>query len=112
LRRDEDQRHGRRPRHPFAFRDFRFFWTARLCSTLAQNTLVIVVGWQVYDLARATMDTKDAALQLGFVGLAQFAAAVRADPGHRLGGRPLRPPADHLPDHEPATAAAPPPWAC
>ncbi|MGR4866575.1 MFS transporter [Caulobacter sp. LARHSG274] len=61
------------PRHPFAFRDFRFFWTARLCSTLAQNTLVIVVGWQVYDLARATMDTKDAAMQLGFVGLAQFA---------------------------------------
>jgi MFS family permease len=61
------------PRHPFAFRDFRFFWTARLCSTLAQNTLVIVVGWQVYDLARATMDTRDAALQLGFVGLAQFA---------------------------------------
>jgi MFS family permease len=60
-------------RHPFAFRDFRFFWTARLCSTLAQNTLVIVVGWQVYDLARATMDTRDAALQLGFVGLAQFA---------------------------------------
>jgi MFS family permease len=60
-------------RHPFAFRDFRFFWTARLCSTLAQNTLVIVVGWQVYDLARATMDTKAAALQLGLVGLAQFA---------------------------------------
>jgi MFS family permease len=60
-------------RHPFAFRDFRFFWTARLCSTLAQNTLVIVVGWQVYDLARATMDTRDAALQLGLVGLAQFA---------------------------------------
>jgi MFS family permease len=60
-------------RHPFAFRDFRFFWTARLCSTLAQNTLVIVVGWQVYDLARATMNTRDAALQLGFVGLAQFA---------------------------------------
>ena len=60
------------PRHPFAFPNFRFFWTARLCSTLAQNTLVIVVGWQVYDLARATMDTKDAALQLGLVGLAQF----------------------------------------
>lgn len=59
--------------HPFAFRDFRFFWTARLCSTLAQNTLVIVVGWQVYDLARRTMDTQEAALQLGLVGLAQFA---------------------------------------
>ncbi len=61
------------PKHPFAFRDFRFFWTSRMCSVLAQNTLVIVVGWQVYDLARATMDTKAAALQLGLVGLAQFA---------------------------------------
>jgi MFS family permease len=58
--------------HPFAFRDFRFFWTARLCSTLAQNTLVVVVGWQVYDLARLTMGTKQAALQLGLVGLVQF----------------------------------------
>ncbi|MBI1684296.1 MFS transporter [Caulobacter hibisci] len=61
------------PRHPFAFASFRYFWTARMCSVLAQNILVIVVGWQVYDMARATMNTKDAALQLGFVGLAQFA---------------------------------------
>jgi len=62
-----------RGKQPFAFRNFRYFWTARLASTLAQNTLVIVVGWQVYDLARATMDTRAAALQLGLVGLAQFA---------------------------------------
>jgi MFS family permease len=60
-------------KHPFAFRDFRFFWTARLCSTLAQNMMVVVVGWQVYDLARLTMGTKAAALQLGLVGLVQFA---------------------------------------
>jgi MFS family permease len=59
-------------RHPFTFRDFRFFWTARLCSTLAQNMMVVVVGWQVYDLARLTMEPKAAALQLGLVGLVQF----------------------------------------
>lgn len=58
--------------HPFAFRDFRFFWTARLFSTLAQNMMVVVIGWQVYDLARLTMEPKDAALQLGLVGLVQF----------------------------------------
>ncbi len=58
--------------HPFAFRDFRLFWVARLSATLAQNCLVVVIGWQVYELARRTMGMKAAALQLGFVGLAQF----------------------------------------
>ena len=58
--------------NPFAIRDFRFFFTARLCSTLAQNAMVVVVGWQVYALARATMEIKQAALQLGLIGLAQF----------------------------------------
>jgi MFS family permease len=58
--------------HPFAYRDFTAYWVSRLCSTVAQNCLVIVVGWQVYDHARLTMDTRHAALQLGLVGLAQF----------------------------------------
>src|SRR3712207_3482474 len=57
---------------PFAIRDFRFYWTARLASTVAQMAMVIVIGWQVYDIARQTMDTKAAALQLGLVGLVQF----------------------------------------
>ncbi|HEV2544204.1 MAG TPA: MFS transporter [Methylobacterium sp.] len=57
---------------PFAIRDFRFYWTARLASTVAQMSMVIVIGWQVYDIARQTMDTKSAALQLGLIGLAQF----------------------------------------
>ena len=57
---------------PFAFRDFRFYWTARFCATLAQNSMVVVIGWQVYDIARRTMDIHDAALRLGFVGIAQF----------------------------------------
>jgi MFS family permease len=58
--------------HPFAIRDFRFYWTARLASTVAQMSMVIVIGWQVYDIARRTMDLHHAALQLGFVGLVQF----------------------------------------
>ncbi|MGZ8997396.1 MAG: MFS transporter [Allosphingosinicella sp.] len=58
--------------HPFAIRDFRFYWTARLASTIAQMSMVIVIGWQVYDIARQTMDTQQAALQLGFIGLVQF----------------------------------------
>jgi MFS family permease len=58
--------------HPFAIRDFRFYWTARLASTIAQMSMVIVIGWQVYDIARRTMDTQQAALQLGFIGIVQF----------------------------------------
>ncbi|MBA2770783.1 MAG: MFS transporter, partial [Sphingomonas sp.] len=33
---------------------------------------VIVIGWQVYDIARETMDVRDAALRLGFIGVVQF----------------------------------------
>lgn len=34
--------------------------------------LVIVIGWQVYDIARQTMAPRDAAFLLGMVGLVQF----------------------------------------
>jgi MFS family permease len=59
---------------PFAFRDYRFYWCARLLSTLGQMAMVIVIGWQVYDIARTAlgMDAKRAALQLGLIGVAQF----------------------------------------
>jgi MFS family permease len=58
--------------HPLSIRDFRFYWTTRLASTIAQMSMVIVIGWQVYDIARRTMDTHEAALQLGFIGVVQF----------------------------------------
>ena len=60
--------------HPFSFRDYRFYWAARLTATLAQMAMVIVIGWQVYDIARGQlgMSQRDAALQLGYVGIVQF----------------------------------------
>ncbi|HEY0310877.1 MAG TPA: MFS transporter [Allosphingosinicella sp.] len=58
--------------HPLAIRDFRFYWVARLASTIAQMSMVIVIGWQVYDIARRTMDLHHAALQLGLIGVVQF----------------------------------------
>ena len=58
--------------HPFRIRDFRFYWTARLASTVAQMSMIIVIGWQVYDIARQTMSLEKAAMQLGFIGLVQF----------------------------------------
>ena len=60
------------PTSPFAIADYRFYWVARLASTIAQMSMVIVIGWQVYDIARLTMSTREAALQLGLVGIVQF----------------------------------------
>ncbi len=58
--------------HPFTIHNYRAYWIARLASTLAGLSMVVVIGWQVYDIARETMGVREAALQLGFIGLAQF----------------------------------------
>ena len=57
---------------PLRIPAFRAYWIARLAATVAQMAMVIVIGWQVYDIARETMDMKDAALRLGFIGVVQF----------------------------------------
>ena len=57
---------------PFSIPAFRYYWLGRLASTLAQNGMVVIIGWQAYDIARRTMDPRDAALQLGWIGVAQF----------------------------------------
>ena len=57
---------------PLKIPDFRAFWLARLTTTIAQMAMVIVIGWQVYDIARQTMDIHQAAFQLGLIGLVQF----------------------------------------
>ena len=58
--------------HPFRIASFRAYFIARLASTLAQMAMVIVIGWQVYDIARETMGIQGAAFQLGLIGIAQF----------------------------------------
>ena len=60
------------PIHPFAVANFRAYWVARFAATLGQMAMVIVIGWQVYDIARQTMTIKEAAFQLGLIGVAQF----------------------------------------
>src|SRR5439155_22714491 len=57
---------------PLKIPAFRYFWLARLTSTIGQMAMVIVIGWQVYDIARATMGLKEAAFRLGIIGLVQF----------------------------------------
>jgi MFS family permease len=60
------------PPHPFSIANFRAYWAARLCMTLAQNGMIIVIGWQTYTIARETMSPAGAAAQLGLIGLLQF----------------------------------------
>jgi len=59
--------------HPFSFPDFRAYWVARFSSTIAQTAMVVVIGWQVYDIARrGGMDVPQASFQLGLIGMVQF----------------------------------------
>jgi hypothetical protein len=61
------------PRSPFAIANFRYYWTARLASMLAQSAMLLIIGWQVYNIARdGGMSPAAAAAQLGFIGLIQF----------------------------------------
>lgn len=57
---------------PLTIPAYRHYWLARFSSTIALNAMVVIIGWQVYDVARRTMAPREAAVQLGLVGLAQF----------------------------------------
>jgi MFS family permease len=53
----------------FSFPAYRNFWVARFLSAFAINMIAVAVGWQIYDLTRDPLD-------LGLIGLSQFAPAV------------------------------------
>ncbi|WP_068085486.1 MFS transporter [Novosphingobium rosa] len=65
---------------PFAYRDFRLFWIARIFAMLAQSSMVLSIGWQVYDVARLTMSVKEAAFRLGLIGFFQFLPVLLLTP--------------------------------
>ena len=79
---------------PLRISAFRYFWLARLAATIAQMAMVIVIGWQVYDIARHTMGLKEAALRLGIIGLVQFVPLFLLDPGDGLDCGPPGPALD------------------
>ncbi len=59
--------------HPFRIANFRYYWAARLTAMLAQSAMLLIIGWQVYNIARdGGMSPSAAAAQLGFIGLIQF----------------------------------------
>jgi MFS family permease len=62
------------PKHPFAIRDFRLYWISRFSAVMATMAMVVVIGWQTYDIARTDygMSIATASFQLGLLGLFQF----------------------------------------
>ncbi|WP_039331165.1 MFS transporter [Novosphingobium subterraneum] len=62
------------PSSPLAIPDYRRFWIARFFSVLATSGMVVILGYQLYDVARGQygMSIAQAAFQLGLLGLAQF----------------------------------------
>lgn len=58
--------------HPFRIPNFRAYWLSRFAGTVALSAMSIIIGWQVYGIARETMDIKSAAFLLGMIGAAQF----------------------------------------
>jgi MFS family permease len=62
------------PTSPLAIPDYRRFWLARFLATFATLSMVVLIGYQTYDIARGDygMDRPTAAFMLGLLGLAQF----------------------------------------
>ena len=62
------------PRNPLQIADYRRYWLARFLAVFSTIAMVVLIGYQVYDVARADygMDRPTAAFQLGLLGLAQF----------------------------------------
>jgi MFS family permease len=59
--------------HPFRIANFRYYWTARLSATLAQAAMMLIIGWQVYNIAREDgLGVAAASARLGLIGLIQF----------------------------------------
>jgi MFS family permease len=59
---------------PLSIPDFRLYWLARFAAVVATMAMVVIIGYQVYDVARDDygMSVREASLQLGLVGLVQF----------------------------------------
>lgn len=37
---------------PFRIANFRAYWVSRLSMTLAQYAMMLIIGWQTYNIAR------------------------------------------------------------
>ncbi len=59
--------------HPFRVHNFRAYWVSRFAMTLAQYAMLLIIGWQTYNIARdGGMSIAEASGQLALIGLLQF----------------------------------------
>jgi MFS family permease len=66
---------------PFRHANFRLYWTMRAVGTLGFQIQATAIGWQVYEIARASgRSVGDSAFLLGLVGLAQFLPLLALSP--------------------------------
>ena len=61
------------PSHPLKIANFRAYWVGRFTMTLGQYAMMLIIGWQTYNLARdGGMSVAEASGQLALIGLLQF----------------------------------------
>jgi MFS family permease len=60
--------------HPITIPDYRLYWLARFMAVMATMAMVVIIGYQTYDIARSDygMSIKEASFQIGLLGLFQF----------------------------------------
>ncbi len=70
------------PTSPLQIPDYRRFLLSRFTATLATIGMVVILGYQVYDVARGDygMSMAQAAFQLGLLGLVQFVPLMVCTP--------------------------------
>ncbi len=62
------------PTSPLQIGDYRRYWLARFVAVFATMSMVVLLGYQLYEVARDDygMSVAEASFQLGLLGLAQF----------------------------------------
>jgi len=70
------------PTSPLQIAEYRRFWLARFLAVFATLSMVVLIGYQVYDVARGDygMGRRDAAFMLGLLGAAQFVPLMLLTP--------------------------------
>jgi MFS family permease len=70
------------PASPLHIADFRRFWFSRFASWFATSGMVVIIGYQLYDLARQSygMSIAQASFLLGVLGLVQFVPMLLLTP--------------------------------
>ncbi|MEY4501146.1 MAG: hypothetical protein RIS52_1036 [Pseudomonadota bacterium] len=67
---------------PLAYRDYRLFWIARFAGVIGTVAMIVILAWQVYDIARTDygLTTEQAAPMMLWIGLAQFIPVLLLTP--------------------------------